>query len=220
MPNPDAPTPQDLPTRVAAGLGKIALVFRHAAWQATGEHGLSPTQAQIVAVIGRADHHPGVGDIAQELALTIGTVSAAISTLVEKGYIIKRRSSEDARAVTLRLTTRGKRHLRSADEWPSDIRDAVAALPEREQTALVRGLVSLVRELQARGSVPTARMCVECRYFKPNAYEGSAKAHHCAYIDAPIGDAELRIDCREMEPVAAEHRAQLWSLFVEGRPIA
>jgi len=219
MPNQPQP-PQDLPARVTAGLAKIALVSRHEAWQAAGEHGLSPTQAQIIAVIGRADDHPGVGTIAQELALTIGTVSAAISTLVEKGFVIKRKSPDDARSVTLRLTARGKRHLRSAEAWPDGIRDAIAALPETEQAALVRGLVSLVRELQERGSVPTARMCAECRYFQPHRYPGEAKVHYCAYIDAPIGDVDLRFDCREMEPVAPEHRARLWNLFVEGRPIA
>jgi hypothetical protein len=79
--------------------------------------------------------------------------------------------------------------------------------------------VGLIRELQSRGAVPTARMCVGCRYFRPNEHPGSDAAHHCAYIDAPIGDADLRVDCPEMEPVEAGGGERLWRVFIEGEPL-
>lgn len=218
-PPPPAHDPrQDLPQRVTAGLAKLALVFRHQAWRATGAHGLSPTQAQILAVIaGSPERSVGIRALADRLAITMGTVSAAVSTLVDKGLVAKERAEHDARAVTLGLTPDGQRIAASAGEWPEAILGAVAAMPERDQVGLVRGLVALIRELQARGSVPTARMCVECRYFRPHQYPGAAKAHHCAYVDAPIADADLRIDCNEMEPLSVDERARLWDLFVHGR---
>jgi len=94
--------------------------------------------------------------------------------------------------------------------------EAAEALPEAEQAGLVRGLVGMVRELQERGAVPTARMCVGCRYFKPNAHPGAAKAHHCDYIAAPIGDVDLRVDCPDMEPAEEAVRPKLWEALVGG----
>jgi hypothetical protein len=97
--------------------------------------------------------------------------------------------------------------------------DAVESLPEAERAGLLRGLIGMIRSLQERGAVPTARMCVDCRYFRPNEYPGMAKAHHCGYIDSPIGDSDLRIDCGEMEPVGNELASRLWSVFVNGQPL-
>lgn len=206
-------------SQVATGLAKLALVFRHEAWQATGEHGLSPTQAQILAVIAGSLAPVGLSGVAEQLAITAGTASAAISTLVEKRLIEKRRSRQDGRAITLRLTARGRRIASTAAEWPGTVLSAAAALPDRDQAGLVRGLVALIRELQEKGAVPTSRMCVGCKYFRPNEYPGERKKHHCQYIDAPIGDSDLRVDCAEMEPISAELAPRLWRVFVEGRPL-
>lgn len=203
--------------QVAAGLAKLALVFRHEAWRATGETGLTPTQAQILAVIAGARSPIGLSGIAEQLAITPGTASAALSTLVEKKLVAKHRSMQDGRAILLKLTAKGKRIAASAAEWPEAVLAAAAALPDRDQSGLVRGLIALIRELQERGSVPTSRMCLGCKYFRPNEYPGQKKAHHCQYIDAPIGDSDLRVECAEMEPISAELAPRLWSLFVEGK---
>ena len=108
---------------------------------------------------------------------------------------------------------------RSRRGGPEAVLDAVAALSPSDQTGLVRGLVGLIRELQDRGDVPTTRMCVNCAYFRPHAHPGASKAHHCAYIDAPIGDRDLRIDCREMAPAPAEDQPRLWRLYVRGEAL-
>ncbi|MGD2111083.1 MAG: MarR family winged helix-turn-helix transcriptional regulator [Phycisphaerae bacterium] len=206
-------------SQVATGLAKLALVFRHEAWQATGEHGLTPTQAQILSVIAGSSKPAGLSAVAEQLAITAGTASAAVTTLVEKGLLQKRRSSGDGRAIALKLTAKGKRIAVTAAEWPETIVTAATALPDREQAGLVRGLVALIRELQEQGAVPTSRMCVGCKYFRPNEYPGRRKAHHCQYIDGPIGDSDLRVDCAEMEPIAAELAPRLWSVFIDGQPL-
>lgn len=210
--------PQDLPARVAAGLAKIALVYRHEAWRASGERGLTPTQSQILATIAGATRPIGIKSIAEALAITMGTVSAAVSTLVEKGLVRKERSASDARAIVLELTPEGERRADAAAAWPDTVLDAAAALPDRDQAGLIRGLVGLIRALQDRGSVPTSRMCVNCRFFRPNVYPGQQRAHHCMYIDEPIGDADLRVECQEMEPAPDDLRPRLWQVFLEGRP--
>ena len=207
----------DSAAQVAAGLAKPALVFRHEAWQATGEHGLSPTQAQILAVVAGASQPIGLSAVADQLAITAGTASAAVSTLVGKGLVVKQRAADDGREIRLKLTAKGKRLAASAGEWPEAVLAAAAALSDGDQAGLVRGLVSLIKELQERGSVSTARMCVGCRFFRPNEYPGKSRPHHCQYIDAPIADSELRVNCDEMEPIEPELAPRLWKAFAGGK---
>lgn len=219
---PSTPPPDPATTlagRIAAGLGRLALVLRHEAWRSGGEHGLSPTQAQVLAELAASPRPLGLRAVADRLAVTMATASTAVSTLVEKGLVEKGRAEHDARAIELDLTRAGRDAATSAAAPPAPVVDACSALPASDQVALLRGLVGLVRELQDRGFVPAARMCVGCRFFRPHAHPGEARPHHCTYVDAPIGDADLRLDCREMEPVPDDRRARLWQVYLEGRPL-
>lgn len=217
--SPSTPTHQTTAQRIVAGLGKVALVFRHAQWAASGRRGLTPTQSQILSLIAGSPGPLGVKAVAEHLAVTMGTASEAVGALVEKRLLRKEADEADGRAVVLRLTAEGKREAARAAEWPGAIVDAVETMPEAERAALLRGLVGMVRTMEDRGLVPTARMCVSCRFFRPNEHPGTAKPHHCQFIGAPIGDADLRIDCAEMEPVEASLRPRLWSVFVHGTPL-
>ncbi len=226
---PKAPTSPAIDTttarRVVAGLSKVALVFRHAQWAASGERGLTPTQAQILAIVAGNCESRGVGvkAVAARMAVTMATASEAVGALVEKGLLRKEPDEADGRAVVLTLTARGGREAARATEWPDAIVEAAEAMPEGERAVLLRGLVGMVRTMQERGMVPAARMCVECRFFRPNEYPGEAKSHHCLFIGAPIGDADLRLECAEMEPTGAgantPTRARLWEVFVNGQPL-
>lgn len=216
---PSHDTPPDPSDRIAAGLAKIGLVLRHEAWRSGARRGLTPTQSQILVELCGSTAPLGLRDIADRLAITMGTASEAVSALVTKRLVEKRRSTADRRAVLLRPTGEGRAAARETGREPDAITGAARALPGAEQANLVRGLASLIRELQERGHVPTARMCVGCRFFRPNEYPGEEKAHHCLYIGAPIGDSDLRFDCAEMEPIAAQLRPRLWSVFIEGRPL-
>lgn len=205
--------------RIVAGLAKVALVFRHAQWAASGRRGLTPTQSQILGIVAGSRAPQGVKAVAEQMAVTMGTASEAVGALVSKGLLRKAADRADGRAVVLRLTSRGAREASTASEWPEAIVDAVEAMPEAERATLLRGLVGMVRTMEERGLVPTARMCVGCRFFRPNEYPGQVRPHHCLFIEAPIGDADLRIDCGEMEPAGALVRPRLWDVFVNGQPL-
>ena len=47
-----------------------------------------------------------------------------------------------------------------------------------------------------------SRMCLDCRFFRPDVHDDPARPHHCAFVDAPFGDAQLRIDCADHQPAA------------------
>ena len=205
--------------RVLAGLAKLALVMRHESWRSAGRRGLTPTQAQILSILAGSAHPIGLKEVARQMAITLGTASEAITTLVSKGLVRKAMSESDGRAIVLTLTKPGVREATTAAAWPPSLVEAIDALPESERAGLLRGLIGMIRTLQEQGAVPTARMCVGCTYFRPNEYPGTHKPHHCLLIDAPIGDSDLRIDCGEMEPVADELGSRLWNVFVNGQPL-
>lgn len=216
---PEATPPSDGPTtRIVTGLQKLALVIRHQSWKASGERGLTPTQSQILVLLASLPGDLGVKLVAEQLAVTKGTASEAVSALERKGLLIKTDAPADGRAIVLELTRRGRKEAVRSREWPEVLLRAADSLPASEQAGLVRGLVGMIRTLQELGAVPLSRMCVGCRYFRPNVAPASDRAHYCNYIDAPIGDAELQIDCPEMEPVEAGLGPQLWAAFSTGQP--
>jgi hypothetical protein len=150
--------------------------------------------------------------------VTQPTASDAISALERKGLIARERSENDGRVVHITLTTAGLRRSREMTSWSDVLLHAIGDLNEQEQGVFVKGLTKMIRSLQEAGRIPTARMCAGCIYFRPHAHPGSAKPHHCAYVDAPMRDVDLRLDCGEFDAIAAEHAPRLWEVFVNGRP--
>lgn len=187
--------------QILTGLLKLSLVLRHEAWQASGQRGLTPTQSQVLSLL--VSRGPmSVSTVARHLAVTKGTASEAVSTLESKGLLRKEPDANDGRALMLRLTRKGRGEARRSIQWPDLVLAAVDSLPGTEQGAFLRGLTALVRSLQEQGAVPMSRMCAQCRFFTPNRYPARRKTHYCGFLQEAIGDAELRLDCDEMEPAA------------------
>lgn len=209
----------DNSNKLAVGLAKIGQVIRHEAWRDAGDSGLTPTQAQaLVAVDASPCGWMSVGDIAKTLGVTQPTVSDAIAALERKGMVARERLGSDKRVVCVRLTATGKRHARAEANGPEVLLRAIGELDETEQDVFVKGLMKMIRSLQQAGRIPTSRMCANCTYFRPHAHLGTSKPHHCAYMDAPMRDSDLRFECAEQEPVSADEVPRLWQLFVGGQP--
>lgn len=187
---------EPLPERVQAGLSKIALVMRHEAWARDGPRGLTPTQAQVLALL-KVRGAMRLSAIADELAVKQPTASDAVTALRRKGLVDKQPAPDDRRARSIRLTGAGAAEAAGATDWPNLMRTVVADLPEPEQASLLKSLTRMIRGLQQQGAIPVQRMCVTCRYFRPNAHADADAPHHCAYVDAPFGDRHLRLDCPE-----------------------
>jgi hypothetical protein len=86
---------------------------------------------------------------------------------------------------------------------------AVNALSEPEQAAMLGALIKMIRTLQEAGQIPTSRMCITCQHFEPRAHTGD-RPHHCHFVDAPLADADLRIDCTDHDEAPAERRDAVW----------
>lgn len=216
----DIQSPQHSDGRIAlaTGLAKIGLVIRHRAWQAAENSGLTPTQSQVLASIGATpEGWLSVSEIGRHLAVTQPTASDAIAALERKRLVVRSRSDDDARVVRVKLTTLGRRRAQDIAAWPDALMSAIGELDPAEQGIFLKGLMKMIRSLQESGQVPTARMCATCTYFRPHAHPGTQTPHHCAYVDAPLRETDLRLDCREHEQATDAARPKLWQLFIEGK---
>lgn len=192
---------ENLSVRIASGLARISLVLRHHGWQAASAQSLTPTQAQILATIAaRPRASLRLSDVAEQLALTLPTVSEAAATLVEKKLLRRRRDAADHRAVQLELTAAGRRAAAAASQWPDYLLTAVDTLPVPLQEHLLAALMGMIRSLQEQGRIPVARMCTNCAYFEPDRFPGTNAPHYCAFVQAPFGVSSFRIDCPDFEP--------------------
>lgn len=188
--------------RVVTGLVKVGLAMRHRAWSEAEGSGLTPTQGQILVLLRL---RPGAGmrlsEVAEALAVTPPTASVSVGALVVKGLVSKTKAVGDARAVTIVLTDAGVREAERTAGWADFLLAAVDELAPAEQEVFYRSLVKMIRVLQEQGEIPVSRMCVTCRFFRPNVHPGRDKPHHCAFVDAPFGDRHLRLECADHDPV-------------------
>jgi hypothetical protein len=134
------------------------------------------------------------------LASTPPTVSDAMKVLRAKGLVERGPDPADARAVVVLLTAEGRAEADRLSAVSAPLHEAVAALSEADFAAMLRGTTTVIRELQDRHAIPVSRMCLTCRFYEPDAHpQDAARPHHCHFVDAPFGDAELRVTCPDHE---------------------
>jgi DNA-binding MarR family transcriptional regulator len=211
-------SPDLLTTRVREGFDRIAHVQRADLWAAAGEVGLNPTQAQVLGLLARRPGGLRQKEIAVHLAISGPSIADTVAALLRKALVSRVPDPSDARAAIVRTTAKGLSLGNRIAEYSSQLDDALASLPQAAQEQLLVTQVSIIRHLQEAGSIPLQRMCLSCRHFRPHAHQHAAKPHHCAFVDAAIGDRDLRLDCGEHEAADPVVQAATWMAFVKGPP--
>ncbi len=206
---------QSVVDHITAGLGKIATALRSQAWEGGASRKLTPTQGQILVLLAQRQAMR-LNDVARELCITAATASDAVIALAEKKLVVKGRSSEDLRALTISLTATGRREAERTSGWTGVVKAGVASLTPDEQAAFLRGLTKVIRALQEQGVISVARMCAGCAYFQPYVHADAAKPHHCGFVNAPFGEGQLRLDCPDFLEGSETDGAGRWQTFVSG----
>ncbi|HEX6119438.1 MAG TPA: MarR family winged helix-turn-helix transcriptional regulator, partial [Dongiaceae bacterium] len=156
------------------------------------------------------------GDAADALGITPQTASVAIAALAAKGLVVKAPDASDRRAASLKLTRQGEVAARVAAQWPDFLLDAVRELDAEERTLFLRILIKLIRRLQVDRQIVPQRLCVTCVHFRPNAHpHDPAGPHHCAFVDAPLAETDLRLDCGDHSPANADAANAAWAGFLQ-----
>lgn len=208
----------ELPGRLVSGLSKIGLAMKSRPWRRQGRQGVGPLQVQVLSFLRTQPNRCAmVSVIAKELSVKLPTASEVIRTLELKQLVRRRRSDTDNRVVTVHLTAKGMKASQVGTGWPEALAAATQQLSVQEQANLLAVLVKLIRALQMQGEIPVARMCVSCRHFGPNAHPGSAAPHHCQFVDAPLADQALRLDCPDYSEAAPPAAKQAWEKFVQAK---
>jgi DNA-binding MarR family transcriptional regulator len=213
VPADSLPLDEPLDRRVTIGLAKIGIALKQQAWAEAGGRGLTPTQCQVLALLRANPDGLRLRALAEQLGVTAATASDSVTALHRKGLVTKEATTGDGRGVVVLLTPTGIGEAAAAATWPDFLLEAVGELSPAEQATFLRALVAMIRTLQEKGRIPVARMCVSCRFFRPFQHDDPARPHHCAFVDAPFGDGELRLDCPDFQTAPADQAAQNWQIF-------
>jgi DNA-binding MarR family transcriptional regulator len=213
-------TPKDpfsISVRIREGLSRLATAMRVDDWDRAKAAGLNPTQLAILTLLeGRREGGLGVKEVAAHLGVSQPTATDSINALERKAYLEKRPEASDRRAVRVVPTAAGLAAVTASDTGDGPAAEALGALDEHEQEALLLSLVKMIRHLQVAEAIPVQRMCVTCRHFSPFAHADTTRPHHCHFVDAAFGQRALRVDCRDHDEADPASRAATWDAFQAG----
>lgn len=104
---------------------------------------LSITEIHTIEAIGLKDEK-SMSEIAEELEITVGTLTTAIDKLIRKGYVERNRSNTDRRIVYITLTKKGKLAYRMHERFHYlMVKNVINDLSEEESHVLVVSLEKL-----------------------------------------------------------------------------
>lgn len=104
---------------------------------------LSITEIHTLEAIGMYDEKT-MSEVAQNLKITVGTLTTAINKLIKKEYVERKRIEEDRRVVLIKLTKKGKLAYRLHDKFHKDmVNTAIEGLREEEEEVLISALTSI-----------------------------------------------------------------------------
>jgi len=208
----------NIPLQIAHGVLQLGAYARSRQWRDGEGLDLTPTQLAIVRLL--RDRGPSrVTSLARQLGVTQPTVSDALSALAAKGLVKRAQDPDDGRARRALLTRDGEKLGSARHDMPRDLVAAFASLGPNDQAGVLRGLTMAIRHLQEAGAIEPQRICVSCRHFRPHAHDDAVRPHHCAFVDAAFGDANLRLDCVDHEAADPTVQSRAWSRFMEGRSV-
>jgi DNA-binding MarR family transcriptional regulator len=193
----------DVNKKVVAALERLSQAFRVLLQEESQRQSLSPIQARfLVHLLHHGDELGRVGRLAEEFGLSRATVSEAVRTLETKGLVRREPWPRDGRVATLRLTAEGEEVAAGLSGWADVVEEQLESFALGEKEEVMRFLMRLIFALQGAGVITVARMCVSCRFFRPDTRPKSVSPHYCALLDLPLSGADLRTDCPEHEPAA------------------
>ena len=77
---------------------------------------LTNNDMHVIEAIGLGEGR-NMSSIAKKLNITVGTLTTAVNSLVNKKYAVRRRSEEDRRVVFVSLTEKGERAYRHHEDY-------------------------------------------------------------------------------------------------------
>ncbi len=105
---------------------------------------LTMSELHVIGVVGDHQGTTIMSQIARKLRITLPTLTAAVDRLEEKGYILRRRSEEDRRRVSVELTDDGRQAYERHARFHEMMVDAfLQGLEQARMPELLEGMTRL-----------------------------------------------------------------------------
>ena len=106
---------------------------------------LTNNDIHVIRAIGM-NEKKNMSMIAKELAVTVGTLTISINSLVRKGYVIKERSEKDKRVVFVNLSSKGEAAFsRNEELYDQMVNSMLEDLEDNEMDILMKSLLKVNR---------------------------------------------------------------------------
>ena len=106
---------------------------------------LTNNDIHVIRAIGMNEKR-NMSMIAKEVAVTIGTLTISINSLVRKGYVIKERSEKDKRVVFVNLSSKGEAAFsRNEELYDQMVNSMLEDLEDNEMDILMKSLLKVNR---------------------------------------------------------------------------
>lgn len=105
----------------------------------------------VIEAIGNGEPK-NMSSVAKSLAVTVGTLTIAMNSLVKKGYVNRERSDFDRRVVLVSLSGKGRKAYEHHKKFHEEMVQAIMAdLNEEQKDALVKALNNLTTFFRSYG---------------------------------------------------------------------
>jgi MarR family transcriptional regulator, 2-MHQ and catechol-resistance regulon repressor len=137
--------------RLFSALQKIVRQFQFRDLHSVGEYGITITECYVLDVL--ADQGPiSLNQAAAAMNLDKSTMSRVVRSLEEKKHLTAETDPEDARALQLELTSKGRKlHTRIAADMAVRYADLLAGMQTRSRGSVVEAAEALAARLANRG---------------------------------------------------------------------
>ena len=153
--------------------------------------GLTPAQWTALRYFARANRFSRtVSAFAEFHATTRGTASQTVKSLVNNGYLTRRRSDRDRRSVSFELTETS-RALLARDPFERLVA-AAAELSNTSRQATCRGLDRMLRVLAEEQGRNAFGMCPNCKYLRTGVCcRSDLPEYQCDLVGEPLTETEI-----------------------------
>ncbi len=164
-------------------------------------NGLTPAQWMALRYFSRANRFSRtMSAFAEFHATTRGTASQTIKSLVQSGYLTRKRSKTDGRSVHFNLTYKSKKML--SDDPFEALVDAAGALSKSEYRTVAHSLERMLCKLAQQEGKCLFGMCTNCKYFqKDNCYQKGELVYICTLMNEPLEETEIKQLCVKFQQV-------------------
>jgi len=130
---------------------------------------------------------------------TRGTASQTIKSLVQNGYLTRKRSKSDGRSIDLTLTGKSKKLL---VEDPFELLvDAASSLSNSASHTVEYSLERMLRRMAQQQGKRHFGKCPNCKYFQDaGCYTNDKLDYRCTLVDEPLKEAETQQLCVNFLP--------------------